>query len=511
MWYRLLKDVYNKGNKFLKTRLAASIALIGGLIVAQIIASIQVLISNLALYQKMIGIAQAGYLTVPGPIILPSLKSVLPAVYGGLFFTLSIGIGISLLSLVCTWMIKYTLSNRIPLTILFSILWLASLVALNWQGLVLMPSLYILLVPAAVSSLYWKLGAETLDRKDYLKLLVHILIIVLLAGVWWTQKSDTLFVNIRDRLLLSNKPGISFNNFYYRYTLYPAEVFRGLDQMLLKTYHLSIADSDLDRNRLMRKLERYNYLLIDDQTKADINISVDNIRIRLTGSRQNSVDYEISDFLKHMRTRLSDLSKHNDAYLHFRKATSLGLLLGFPLLLYCLLNVVLTAAFALFFNRHVSSITSAVGCSGLGICLLLVMPPAIQGPLEAERLTDMLASQDTQTIAAALKQIETQKSDLSQFNMSEELVHHPAITVRYWLARGFSVSGNPHDEAYLMTLMQDPHPNVACQAIYSLGKRKFKQAIPALLQIITSSDHWYIQLYAYGALRKLGWTQTASK
>jgi len=494
----------------LKTRLAASISLSGGLVVAQLIASVQVMISNLVLYQKMTAISQAGYLTVPGPTILLSLKSVLAAIYGGLFFTLSIGIGISLLSLACTWVVKYTLPNKTPLTILFLVLWLGSLIALNWRGLVLMPSLYILLVPVIVSVLYWRLGPDKLDRNNYIKLFGHILIILILAGVWWMQKSDALFVNIRDHLLLSNKPGISFNDFYYRYTLYPAEVFRSLDQMLLKTYHLSITDSDLDRNRLIRKLNRYNYLLLDDDAKTDVDVLVEKNRIRLSGNQNNTVEFDAEVFLEHTRKSLSALSESNDAYRHFRKATSIGLLLGFPLMLYWVLHTVLTVGISLFFNWHASSITAAIGCGLLGISLVWVMPPAMQGPLEAEHIAHMLASQDTQTIVAALKQVETQKSDLRQYKIVEKLVQHPAITVRYWLARGFSISSNPQDEAHLMALMQDPHPNVACQAIYSLGKRKFKNAIPALLQIITASDHWYVQLYAYGALRKLGWTQTVS-
>ena len=494
----------------MKTRLAASIAIIGGLTVAQIIASFQVMASNLVLYHKMSAIAQAGYLTVPGPIVLPSLKSVLPAIYGGLFFTLSIGIGISLLSLACTWVVKYTLPNKIPLSVLFSILWLGTLVAINWHGFELMPSLYILLIPVVVSMLYWQLGPAKLHRNDYLKLLVHFLIILMLAGVWWTQKNDALFANIRDHLLLSNKPGISINDFYYRYTLYPAEVFRSLDQMLLKTYHLSIKNSKLDRNRLITKMNRYNYLLIGNDAKSDIDISVEKNRIRITGSRQNSVDTDVQDFFKHTRKNLRNLSERNDAYIHFRKATSLGLLFGFPLMLYWVLNTLLTAIFSLFFDWYLSNLAGAICCGILGICLLLIMPATIHGPLEPERLAGMLTSQNTQTVTAAIKQIETQKLDLRQFNMTEELVQHPAIAVRYWLARGFSISSNPQDENHLMTLIQDPHPNVACQAIYSLGKRKFEKAMPTLLQIISASDHWYIQLYAYGALRKLGWTQTRS-
>ncbi len=495
---------------FLKTRLAATISLFSGLITAQIIASVQVMISNLALYQKMSAIGQAGYLTVPGPIILPSLKSVLPAVFGGLFFTLSIGIGISLISLACTWVVKYALPNKLPLTLLFAILWLGSMVALNWQGFVLIPSLYLLFIPLIVSSLYWILGPEKLYPKDYRNLIVNILVIFLLAGVWWTQKSGALFINIRDHLLLSNKPGISFNDFYYRYTLYPAEVFRGLDQMLLKTYHLTITDSDLDRNRLIRKMNRYNYLLLDDDVPSDIEISVEKNRVRLTGNRKQVIENEVGDFFKHTRKRLSELSERNDVYLYFRKATSLGLLLGFPLMLYWLLYIFLASGFSLFLKRDLASIAGAMGCGAMGICLLLIMPPAIQGPLGTDRLADMLASRDGPKVAAALRQIEVQKSDLSQFNITDELVQHPAIPVRYWLARGFSVGSNPQDETYLMLLMEDPHPNVVCQAIFSLGKRKFRKAIPLLLEIMTASDHWYVQLYAYGALRKLGWTQTAS-
>ena len=486
-------------------------ALFGGLIVAQIIASVQVMTSNLALHQKMSTITQAGDLTVPGPVILPSLKSVLPAVYGGLFFTLSIGIGVSLLSLACTWALKYTLHNRLPLTVLFLALWSGSLVAMNWHGLVWAPSLYILLIPMVVSVLYWRLGPEKRNRNDYLKLLGHILVILLLAGIWWTQKSDALFINIRDHLLLSNKPGISFNDFYYRHTLYPAEVFRSLNQMLLKTYHLSSADSDLDRNRVIRKLKRYNYLLIDDNQKTDVDIRLEKNRIHLSGNRQKSVEYEIGVFLKQTRKHLNELSERNDAYLHFRKASSLGLLLGFPLMLYWVISASLAAVFALFFSRLISGFAGAIGCGVLGVCMLLAMPAVMDGPLEADRLADMLAARDTRTITAALKQIEKQKSDLSQFNIADQLVQHPAIAVRYWLARGFSASNDPQDLTHLMTLIQDPNPNVACQAIYSLGQRKFKQAIPALLQIINASDHWYVQLYAYGALRRLGWNQTASK
>ena len=85
-----------------------------------------------------------------------------------------------------------------------------------------------------------------------------------------------------------------------------------------------------------------------------------------------------------------------------------------------------------------------------------------------------------------------------------------SIPVRYWLARSLGVGKHPDDEASLITLMQDSHPNVVCQALYSIGKRKFQKATAKLLATIEVSGHWYVQLYTYNALRKLGWKQNAS-
>ena len=66
------------------------------------------------------------------------------------FFTFSIGIGVTLLSLMCVWAWKYLFRlNRGFLAVLLG-LWAASLAALNWHGLVLMPTLYALLMPLVV-------------------------------------------------------------------------------------------------------------------------------------------------------------------------------------------------------------------------------------------------------------------------------------------------------------------------------------------------------------------------
>ena len=78
-------------------------ALLLGLLVAQIIATRQVYLSNLDLYRSLSAIQAAGYLTIPNQRIMPILQDFGPAFLGGLFFTFSLGVGLSLLSLAAAW------------------------------------------------------------------------------------------------------------------------------------------------------------------------------------------------------------------------------------------------------------------------------------------------------------------------------------------------------------------------------------------------------------------------
>ncbi len=65
--------------------------------------------------------------------------------------------------------------------------------------------------------------------------LVHLIPIPLLALLWFTQFDSAMFLDLRDNLLLSNLLGRKFSDFYYNYTLYPAEAFKSLDQKMIKT------------------------------------------------------------------------------------------------------------------------------------------------------------------------------------------------------------------------------------------------------------------------------------
>ena len=67
-----------------------------GLVTAQVIATIQVHLSNAELYHTLVSIRNAGYLIIPNQRVMQGLLEFSPAFYGGLFFTLSAGAGLSL-------------------------------------------------------------------------------------------------------------------------------------------------------------------------------------------------------------------------------------------------------------------------------------------------------------------------------------------------------------------------------------------------------------------------------
>ena len=477
---------------------------------AQIISTVQVFISNLALHEKMSWLTQAGYLTVPNQKILPTLNMMAPAFYGGVFFTLSIGIGISLISLVCVWTWKYVCHLKRGFLPGFVGLWAVSIIALNWHGFVLMPTLHAIFIPAVVVTLFLLLSPKDMGKRTRMALLLHFLTFSLLVILWSTQMSSTLYVNIRDNLLLSNTPGIRFNDLYYQYTLYPAEVFRNLNQKLIKTYHLLETSDSQEHKRLIRKLNNYDYLPIGENGKSDVQIEVQKNRIRLWGNRQTAIEMELDNFYKNTRKSLGDLSKKNDAYIHFRAATSISLLVGFPLVLYWVFNGLLVQCFSLFLGKRPAVIAGVAACFLIGVLLLLLMPMGHKKEITIDRLPGMLASNNWKNRVAALQYVDANKIDLQQFDLTRNLSQHPSIPVRYWLARSLGVGSHPGDEAHLITLTQDPHPNVACQALYSIGKRKFRKVTARLLETIRDSDHWYVQLYTYNALRKLGWKQSIS-
>ena len=81
-----------------------ALAVLLGLLTAQLIATVQVSVGNHALYQKLRSVSEMGYFTVPNQTTLEHLRYLSTAVYGGLFFALTTGAGMSALSFAAAWL-----------------------------------------------------------------------------------------------------------------------------------------------------------------------------------------------------------------------------------------------------------------------------------------------------------------------------------------------------------------------------------------------------------------------
>jgi hypothetical protein len=100
--------------------------------------------------------------------------------------------------------------------------------------------------------------------------------------------------------------------------------------------------------------------------------------------------------------------------------------------------------------------------------------------------------------------------EIAQFKGYARIVAHSQVAERYWLAKTLANSRQAETNKVILTLMSDSNANVVSMAYWALAQRKDTRFIEKILQQIQASDDWYSQLYAYRALRSLGWNQSQS-
>jgi hypothetical protein len=484
-----------------------------GLSIAQLVAMAQVYFSNLQLLGDASALHRAGYLEIPTLQSLQRMGNIGPTVFGGLFFTLSTGAGLTLATIGAVW-IWHNLSQRKQLVlIVLLIIWAAGLLIINSNGFTLFGSLYFALIPASVSLVYLRCLPPKTDRKGLLNRLLPLYPLALLAIIWGVQADNRLFINIRDFLLLSNPVGKSVNDFYYRYTLYPAEAFKSLEQKLQRPIRLTeIRPAALDR-RVTSQLRYRDYLVVgnDEPVELEIKPAGDDLDWLNNGTRILAVTPE--SFFSNPNAVLAQYSRQTDRSAFLRTFTFFGILLAFPILLYCGVFGILRLLTGLFLQPSRATLLSSILCFVIGIVLLVPVYQGDRRPVNAENLAAALDAADWRDRVAALKLIEQLQLDITDYPSYQKSMTSRHLPERYWMARALGLSKEDHTIDDLFTLLSDPQPNVVCQALYALGKRgrdRKSDIIETILAKIRSTDNWYVQRYAYLALRSLGWRQPAS-
>ena len=86
----------------------------------------------------------------------------------------------------------------------------------------------------------------------------------------------------------------------------------------------------------------------------------------------------------------------------------------------------------------------------------------------------------------------------------------PHISERFWWVGALGVSRQPETYKEIFPFLDDAHPNVGRMALYALGQRGERAAIPVIKERIETSNLWFSQWYGYNSLRALGWKQKKS-
>jgi hypothetical protein len=300
------------------------------------------------------------------------------------------------------------------------------------------------------------------------------------------------------------------NDFYYDYTLYPAEAFKSLDQRLLRTCDVEdLAETPKGRS-LEQALLGHDYLPVRGEGRVDLKIRKVGDALAFLHRGRVVLRTTASGFLADPGKALLEFSVKTDRYGFFRRFTFLSLAIGLPITLCVLLYSLLRLVLSFFLAPGASAVTAAVLCAAIGLAPAVPLLSMRGAKVDPTRLADALQAPRWQERVAALKLVERQGLEIGNVPAHRKLKGSPRVAERYWLARALGVSRQPETYREIIELLDDPHPNVVAMAFYALGRRGGPGAVDEIKRRLEISDHWYSQWYGYRALRTLGWKQAAS-
>jgi hypothetical protein len=310
---------------------------------------------------------------------------------------------------------------------------------------------------------------------------LHILIFAALAAIGVQQIKADAFLLIRDHLLLSNPVGLRLNNAYYTYTLYAAQVFKSLYQDQIRTCRIKDEKTDPQAREIKSRLVRFDYLTIEKPGETDLEIQIDDENLIFFHRGKSVFRTTQTSFFASTGDILKTVSRQCDRHDFFRRITFLSLVIISGISSYLIIFLPFRILFGMFLPFHKASFLGGICCFIAGAAGLLFWHPENIKTFETKELENALVSEDQNRRLEALRYINSGETDIS-----------------------------PSTFDLTLALTKDPQINIAYMAVNALSKRKDRRGIEELLKLIAESDRWYVQHYAYRALRRMGWSQTVS-
>jgi hypothetical protein len=480
-----------------------------GLLTAQLIATCFVYRSDQRVLELVRAAGNAGYLPLPAGPAVDFLNGWATALWAGLFYTLSIGTGLTLLTWASLrlWQVLFR-GNRAVL-IFLSALWIGLTAFANLRGPALFPTLFCLLVPGATAVICVRTRPPAGDTRN-LAWVPPLVTLIALTALWATQMNTDLFVSIRDNILLSNAAGRRVNDFYYRYTLFAAESFKSFNQKTLRSCNLDSAGGRAAARKLEKLLANRDILALPRIKRPDMRVVSSGGRLQLVSAAGGRMEVAAGQLWSDPDKVLRSFSDATDRNAPLRRMTLAGILAGFPVLLFVMVYGMLHLPARFIMGPERAALTVSGICLVIGILLFLPMLNARPTAVTPQNIDAALAADQWPQRVAALRYIEKNNLEIAAHPGYRRLLASPLVVERYWLARAMAGSRVEETYARLLPMIRDPHPNVICQAFYALGEMGRRSAVGPIKQRLLELDHWYAQWYAYGALRKLGWHQNPS-
>jgi hypothetical protein len=493
------------------------ITITGGLI-AQIIATFQVYYENLWIIEQIQIVKANGYIAVPNSLIIPYLKAIQTAFCGGLFFSTTIGLGITVLCyLLGRFWICQTKRNKYVLGCIF-MQWIYALYQSNVKGWSSFSCYLIILAPVV-----FYLSVLIPDKKtvNVKKIILFWLspIIIMLTIIYGMDRTIS-FISIRDYLLLSNRLGNICNDFYYRYTLYPSEMIKPFSLKQQKTCCIIAQDLETDQPLIKQRIQAVqqkcienDYLVISDHTKADLMLVINKHHLLFQVHGDIKIKASIQTFLRKSTSLFDKFSMLTDVNEFFRSCIFLSLLFASPLVVYIFFMKTLSGLCQMINIQSELSdfLVISVACTIL-ISVLITFPSTNKNDMVSnswDQLFQKACSQNNWKQAVELLKIKKMKKNCQLVSKYLKQTDHPVL--KYWMIRYLSKCHDPTLRSLFYKLLNDSQVNVVCQSLYALGRQRDRNSIQKILELIKSSNHWYIQMYAYRALKRAGWHNNAKK
>lgn len=493
-----------------------------GMVLTQIIATLYIFHFDTAYHHELDMLRDAGYLIIPNANVLPALLTYTAAVKGGLLFTLTIGIALSVITQTAAsiWKTSAALQNTEASpgrTRLFRRLcllspWAVCLWVANHKGLT--PFLTTLLIAVPIIVFYLTRPGTPLVQNDTgcsrpLKthaIVPHLLLLIAFSGAIALQADISSFLTIRDKLLLGNPVGLYINRLYYDSSLYAANAFKSYSQQLMNPCRITGDPSEQLKQKIDFHLRQYDYLPVSDETAIQIHIDSDTIEFSVHNNRilRTAMDF----FQKTPGKALRDFEHKSDRLAFFRTFTLFCLLFSSATVLYTVICLPVILILRSWLPPFFAWGTACGICIAIGWLLPAVFT---YSALQTASIPQALRSDQLHHRLNALKTIAAEKQPGIQLAMILPATRSPHPAERYWAAKAIGHYTSNEARHTLMRLLDDTQFNVVCMAFRSLGMQGRRQDITPILKRLRSSENWYEQWYGYKALRRLGWIQKRSR